>query len=52
MLSNHLAYYQPSSLLVWECISAYGAGNLHIWKGIISAKRYIQVLEQHILASK
>lgn len=26
-------------------------GSLHIWKGIIKAKKEVQVLEQHILTS-
>ena len=34
--------------MVWGCISANGTDNLHIWKGSISAERYIQVLEQHV----
>ena len=31
------------------CISAYGTGNLHIWKGTINAERYMQAFEQHVL---
>jgi len=40
-----------SILKVWGSISAYGTGNLHIWKGSINSERYVQVLEQHMLQS-
>ena len=43
---------KPASLMVWGCISAYGMGSLHIWKGTINAERYIEVLEQHMLPSR
>uniref|UniRef100_A0A9J7XCN4 Uncharacterized protein n=1 Tax=Cyprinus carpio carpio TaxID=630221 RepID=A0A9J7XCN4_CYPCA len=36
----------------FSCISACGMGSLYIWKGTISAERYIQVLEQHMLPSR
>ena len=54
---NHLDCYRckgqnPSSVMVWGCISAQGMGNLHICEGTINAERYIQVLEQHMLPSK
>ena len=54
---DHPACYQrsvqkPASLMVWGCISAYGMGSLHIWKGTINAERYIEVLEQHMLPSR
>ncbi len=35
--------------MVWECISAYGMGTLHVLEGTMNAERYIKVLEQHIL---
>lgn len=38
--------------MVWGCISAYGVGSLHILKGTINAVRCIQVLEQHMFASR
>lgn len=41
-----------ASLMVWGCISAYGVGSLHILKGTINAVRCIQVLEQHMFASR
>ncbi len=31
------------------CISAYGMGSLHVLEGTMNAKRYIKVLEQHVL---
>jgi len=43
---------KPASLMVWGCISAYGTGNLNIWKGSINAEMYKQVLEQHLLPSR
>ena len=43
---------KPAFLMVWGCISAYNMVSLHIWKGTINAERYIQVLEQHLLASR
>ncbi len=43
---------KPASLMVWGCMSACGMGSLHIWKGTISAERYIQVPEQHMLPSR
>ncbi|MED6237297.1 hypothetical protein ATANTOWER_022227 [Ataeniobius toweri] len=33
-------------------VCAHGMGNLHICEGTIDAERYIQVLEQHVVASK
>lgn len=38
--------------MVWECVSAYGIDNSHIWKGPINPERLIQVLQQHMLRSK
>lgn len=32
---------KPTSLVVWGCISAYGASSLHMWKRTINAKSYI-----------
>ena len=54
---DHPAWYQrsvqkPASLMVRGCISAYGMGSLHIWKGTINAERYLEVLEQHKLPSR
>ncbi len=51
------AWYQrsvqkPASLMVWECISAYGMGSLHVLEGTMNAERYIKVLEQHMLPSR
>uniref|UniRef100_A0AAR2K5U3 Tc1-like transposase DDE domain-containing protein n=1 Tax=Pygocentrus nattereri TaxID=42514 RepID=A0AAR2K5U3_PYGNA len=43
---------KPASLMVWGCVSAHGMSNMHICEGTINAKRYIQVLEQHMLPSK
>ncbi len=43
---------KPASLMIWGCMSAWGMGSLHIWKGTINAERYIQVLEQHMLPSR
>ncbi len=43
---------KPASLMVWGCISAYGLGNLHVLEGTMNAKRYIMVLEQHMLPSR
>uniref|UniRef100_A0AAY4BIP7 Tc1-like transposase DDE domain-containing protein n=1 Tax=Denticeps clupeoides TaxID=299321 RepID=A0AAY4BIP7_9TELE len=43
---------KPASLMVWGCMSACGMGSLHVWKGIINAEKYIQVLEQHMLPSR
>ncbi len=43
---------KPASLMVWGCISAYGMGNLHVLEGTMNAKRYIKVLEQHMLPSR
>ncbi len=36
------------------CISvwAYGMGSLHVLEGIMNAKRYIKILEQHMLPSR
>ncbi|ROL52569.1 Adiponectin receptor protein 2 [Anabarilius grahami] len=36
---------KPASLMVLSCMSACGMGSLHIWKGTISAERYIQMWE-------
>ncbi len=43
---------KPASLMVWECISAYGMGSLHILEGTMNAERHIKVLEQHMLPSR
>jgi len=34
----------PASLVVWHFGSAHGTGNIYIWKGTMSAERFIQVL--------
>ena len=47
-----LTVQKPASLMVWGCISAYGVGSLHIWKGSINAEQCIEVLEQHMLAKQ
>ncbi|KAF4073698.1 hypothetical protein AMELA_G00246360 [Ameiurus melas] len=36
---NQRSVQKPVSLTVWGCISAYGTGSLHIWKGTINAER-------------
>ncbi len=38
--------------MLWECISAYGMGSLHVLEGTMNAERYIKVLEQHMLPSR
>ncbi len=43
---------KPASLMVWGYISAYGMGSLHVLEGTMNAKRYIKVLEQHMLPSR
>ncbi len=43
---------KPASLMVWGCISAYGMGSLHVLEGTMNAKKYIKVLEQHMLPSR
>ncbi len=40
---------KPVNLMVWECISAYGMGSLHVLEGTMNAERYIKILEQHML---
>ncbi len=42
---------KPASLMVWGCIRAYGMGSLQVSEGTMTAERYIQVLEQHMLLS-
>ncbi len=42
----------PAHLMVWGCISAYGMDSLHVLEGTMNAKRYIKVLEQHMLPSR
>ncbi len=43
---------KPASLMVCGCISAYSKGSLLVLKGTLNAKRYIKVLEQHMLPSR
>ncbi len=43
---------KPASLMVWQCISAYDMGSLHVLEGTMNAERYIKVLEQHMLPSR
>ncbi len=43
---------KPSSLMVWGCISAYSVGSLRVLKGTMNAKKYIMILEQHMLPSR
>ncbi len=38
--------------MVWGCISVYSMGSLHVLEGTMNAKRYINVLEQHMLPSR
>ena len=38
--------------MVQGCISVFGTGNFHIWKGTINPKMYKQVVEQHLLPSR
>ncbi len=38
--------------MVWGCLSAYGMGSLHVLEGTMNAKRYIKVLEKHVLPSR
>ncbi len=42
---------KPASLMVWECISAYDMGSLHVLEGTMNAERCLKVLEQHMLPS-
>ncbi len=44
--------HKPASLMVWGCICAYGMGSFHVFVGTMNAKRYIKVLEQHLLPSR
>ncbi len=44
--------FNPWSLMVWGCISAYVMGSLHVLEGTMNAERYIKVLEQHMLPSR
>ncbi len=37
--------------MVWECISAYDMGSLHVLEGTMNAERCLKVLEQHMLPS-
>ncbi len=46
------SFQKPASLMVWGCISAYGMGSLHVLEGTMNDKRYIKVLEQHMLPSR
>ncbi len=43
---------KPSSLMVWGCISAYSVGSLRVLIGTMNAKKYIMILEQHMLPSR
>ncbi len=43
---------KPAYLMVWECISAYSMGSLHVLEGTMNAERYIKILEQHMLPSR
>ncbi len=43
---------KPASVMVWQCISAYSMGSLHVLEGTMNAERYIKVLEQHMLPSR
>ena len=50
-------YYQrsvlkPASLMVWECISTYCMGSLHVLDGTMNAERYKKVLKQYMLPSR
>lgn len=54
---DHPGCYQrkvqkTASVMVWGCVSANGMDNLHICEGNINAKRYKQVLEQHMLPAR
>ena len=42
---------KPASVMIQGRVSAHGLGNLHICEGTRNAKRYIEVLEQHMLPS-
>ena len=52
LISSYQTVQKPASLMVWGCISVSGEGRLHIWKGIINAEEYKEVLEQHLLPSR
>lgn len=45
LMLHHLDYRADG----WGCISGYGLGILHIWKGIINPENYMQVLEEYTL---
>lgn len=36
-------------LIIWRCGTASEISSLHMWKGTISAERFIHILEQHML---
>ncbi len=53
LVGNHRhRVYMSASLMVWGCINAYSMGSLHVLEGTTNAKRYIKVLEQHMLPSR
>ena len=37
---------KPASVMVWECISAHGMGDLHICEGTIDVEAYVGILER------
>ena len=45
-------FQKPGSVMVWDCVSALGKGNLNFCDGTINAEKYIEILEQHMLPSR
>ncbi len=43
---------KPGSVMVWDCVSALGKGNLHFCDGTINAEKYIEILEHNMLPSR
>ena len=49
---NQWTVQEPAPLMLWGCISAYGAYSLHIWKGSINAEEYVETIEQNLPPSR
>ena len=43
--------HRGGCVLVWGCMSAAGAGNLHFIEGIINHVMYIDILKQNVRSS-
>jgi transposase len=39
----------PAKIHIWAAISIYGPVGLHIFEGILTAERYVSILEDHLL---